>query len=360
MCDSRLGELTWANVHPGEAEEQKATELRATAASAEARNSAILRALPDLMFILRRDGTFVDYHARDPGTLIAPASAFLGRTVGEVMPPPLATLIANALDEACRTDDPVVVEYQWPADEPRSYEARIVQMGAEHLLCIVRDVTELKRAWALNRDLARRLIDSQEVERQRIARELHDDISQRIAALSIEVDQLAIQADSERLRARLHHWSTQASEVARDAHRMSYELHPSKLQTIGLVAALRSLCSDVSRQRNLEVAFTHGPMPASTDAYVSLCLYRIVQEALQNVSRHSRAKSAKVGVTCVDNQIVLEVADSGIGFDPKQMPHAGLGLVSMQERVAALDGRLAIDAAPGRGTQITVRLPLPS
>jgi signal transduction histidine kinase len=312
------------------------------------------------MFILRRDGTFVDYHARDPRTLIAPASAFLGRTVRDVMPPPLATVIANALDEACRTDDEVVVEYEWPADEPRSYEARIVQMGAEHLLCIVRDITELKRAWALNRDLARRLIDSQEVERQRIARELHDDISQRIAALSIEGDQLANQADSERLRARLRHWSAQASEVARDAHRMSYELHPSKLQTIGLVAALRSLCNDLSRQRSLQIDFTHGPMPPSTDAYTSLCLYRIVQEALQNVSRHSQAKQAQVSVTCFENQIALEIADAGVGFDPRQIPHTGLGLVSMQERVAALDGRLAIDAAPGRGTQITVRLPLPS
>ena len=350
-----VGKLGRANARANEAEENRSAELRATAASAEARNSAILRALPDLMFILRRDGTFVDHYARDPKILIAPASAFLGRTVRDVMPPPLATLIANALDEAGRTDEPVVVEYELP--EARSYEARIVQMDADHLLCIVRDITELKRAWALNRDLARRLIDSQEVERQRIALELHDDISQRIAALSIEVDQLAMQADSERLRARLRQWSTRASEIARDAHRMSYELHPSKLQTIGLVAALRSLCSDVSKQRRVQVAFTHHAMPPSTDAYVSLCLYRIVQEALQNVVRHSQAEKAEVSVSCLENQIVLEIADSGVGFDPRQPPHAGLGLVSMRERVAALDGRLAIDTAPGQGTRIRVQLP---
>ena len=352
-----VGDLGWADARATEAEEQKATQLRATATSAEARNSAILSALPDLMFILMRDGTFVDYHARDSGSLFVPPDKFIGRTVREVMPPALAETMMTAIEDAWGRTDPVVVEYELPMSEPRNFEARMVQASADSVLCIVRDITELKRASALNRDLARRLIDSQEVERQRIARELHDDISQRMAALSIEVDQLAMKADSERLRARLRQWSTRASEVARDAHRMSYELHPSKLQTIGLVAALRSLCSDVSKQGTLQVAFTHDAMPPSTDAYVSLCLYRIVQEALQNIVRHSQAEKAEVSVSCLENQIVLEIADSGVGFDPRRIPHAGLGLVSMQERVAALDGRLAIDTAPGQGTRIRVQLP---
>jgi signal transduction histidine kinase len=353
-----VGELGWANTRATEAEEEKAAQLRATAASIEARNNAILNAIPDLMFVFLRDGTFVDYHATDPKLLFVPPSEFMGRKVRDVLPPPIAEQMMQAVEDACRSDEPVVREYELPIDDLRNFEARIVQAGPDRLLCIVRDITELKQAAALNRDLARRLIDSQEIERQRIARELHDDISQRMAALSIEVDQLAMQADSERLRGRLRQWSTRASEVARDAHRMSYELHPSKLQTIGLVAALRSLCSDVSRQGKVHVAFSPNAMPSSTDAYVSLCLYRIVQEALQNIARHSQAETAEVRVTCVDNQIVLEITDSGVGFDPKQMTHAGLGLVSMQERVAALDGRLTIDSAPGRGTRITVRLPL--
>jgi signal transduction histidine kinase len=352
-----VGELGWANTRATEAEEDKAAQLRATAASIEARNNAILNAIPDLMFVFLSDGTFVDYHATDPKLLFVPPSEFMGRKVRDVLPPPIAEQMMQAVEDACRSDEPVVREYELPIDELRNFEARIVQAGPDRLLCIVRDITELKRAAALNRDLARRLIDSQEFERQRIARELHDDISQRMAALSIEVDQLAMQADSERLRARLRHWSTRASEVARDAHRMSYELHPSKLQTIGLVAALRSLCSDVSKQGKVQVTFSPSAMPASTDAYVSLCLYRIVQEALQNIVRHSEAERAEVRVTCVENLIALEIADTGVGFDPKQIPHAGLGLVSMRERVAALDGRLIIDSAPSRGTRITVRLP---
>ena len=341
-----------------ETAEEKPGDLPASAASAEARNSAILRALPDLMFMLRRDGTYVDYHARDPKLLFVPPSAFIGRKVREVLPPPLGDRMMIALEQACESDDPVVVEYELPMAEPQCYEARIVRADGDRLLSIVRNVTELKRASDLNRDLARRLISSQEVERQRIARELHDDISQRLAALNIQIDQIAAQLAAEEARRPLRLLSKQAGEIASDVHRMSYELHPSKLQLIGFVAALRSLCRDVAKQRHLDVAFTHGAMPRSVEANVSLCLYRIVQEALNNVARHSQAGGAQVSATYDDGQISVQIADSGVGFDPERVAHAGLGLVSMRERAAAVDGRVTIDAAPGRGTRITVRIPL--
>ena len=322
--------------------------------------SAILRAIPDLMFILLRDGTYVDCHTRDPKALFVAPEAFIGRKVRDVLPSPLADTMMDALERACESNEPVVVEYELPMGEERSYEARIVHMGADRLLSIVRDVTELKRASALNRDLARRLISSQEAERQRIARELHDDVSQRIAAMIMEIEQIAAQVESVQSRARLRALSAQAGEIAVDLHRMSYELHPSRLRIIGLTDALESLCSDVSKQRNLQIAFTHGEMPASMDSGISLCLYRIVQEALHNVARHSHATNAEVSVTCEDGQIALRISDSGIGFDPGRLSQAGLGLVSMRERVAAHNGRLAIEAVPGSGTRITVGLPLRS
>ena len=300
--------------------------------TAAAELSAILTAIPDLMFIMQRDGTYVDYHARDAASLFAPPSSFIGRTVRDVMPPPLGDLMMNALEDASRSGDPVVLEYELPMGEPRYYEAR-------------------------NRELARRLISSQEVERQRIARELHDDISQRVAALNIELDRAATEAGSEALRAYLRRLSAQASEIAIDVQRVSYELHPSKLRFVGLLAALESLCGEVSKQRNLDVRFTHAAMPPVVDAAVSLCLYRIVQEALHNVARHSQARGAEVSVTGENSEVTLQIADSGIGFDPNHVRHDGLGLISMRERAADLNGRLTIDAAPGRGTQITVRIP---
>jgi signal transduction histidine kinase len=355
-----VGELSWAGARAKEAQEEKEAQLRAAVASAEVRNGAILRAIPDLMFVLLRDGTYVDYHARDSKLLFVPPSTFIGKKVRDVLPPSLAELMMDALERACQTDDMIVVEYELALDEPRAFEARIVQAGTDRLLSIVRDVTESKRALELNRDLARRLIVRQEIERQRIARELHDDVSQRIALLNVEIDKISTQVVSEESRARLRTLSTQVRDIANDVHHISYALHPSWLETLGLVAALQSLCRDASKQRNLQVAFTHGSIPTSVDANISLCLYRIVQEALHNVARHSDAREAQVSVTCDERRIALQIADSGVGFDPRHIRSAGMGLASMRERVAVLRGQLAINAAPGAGTRITVHIPLGS
>jgi PAS domain S-box-containing protein len=222
------------------------------------------------------------------------------------------------------------------------------------------DVTERKRDEELIHDLAGRLIVRQEVERQRIARELHDDISQRIALLKVEIDQIATRVDSEASRVRMSQLSAKVGEIAHDVHNLSYELHPSRLQAIGLVGAIQLLCRETSHQRNLRVAFTRGANPPTVDANVSLCLYRIVQEALHNIVRHSQASEAQVSITCDENDLTLQIADCGVGFDPRHVPDAGLGLHSMRERVALLNGQLMIDSAQGRGTQITVRIPLGS
>jgi signal transduction histidine kinase len=351
-----VGELGWAADRAREAQEQRAAELQAAVASAEARSGALLRSIPDLMFVLLSDGTIVDYYARDPKLLFVPPEAFLGRTVGEVLPPSVAAGLIGGLERARQSDDPIVVEYELPLGEPRFFEARIVRAESDRLLAIVRDVTEAKRASELIHDLAQRLISRQEVERQRIARELHDDISQRIALLNIEIDAIAGHVDSEQLRARLRTASALIGDIAADVHHMSYELHPARLRTLGLVTSLQLLCRDTSKQRDLNVTFTHGAIPTTMNADVSLCLYRIVQEALHNVARHSQAREAQVSVTCNEGHLELLVVDSGVGFDPGHA-HAGLGLVSMRERVAILKGQLNIDAVPGGGTRVAVRIP---
>lgn len=326
-------------------------------AQAEARNSAMLRAIPDLMFVLQRDGTYVDYHARSDELLFAQPAAFIGKHVRETLPAPLADVMMDALERASRGDEPVMVEYELQTDQPRFYEARIVRAGGDRLLTIVRDVTESKRTSQLNRDLARRLIVSQEAERQRIARELHDDVSQRIALLNIEIDQIAAGVEEGNARARLRQLSSLAGEIASELHHLSHDLHPSKLHAIGLVAAIRSLCRDAS-QRDLHVEFTHGTMPPSVNADVSLCLYRIVQEALHNIARHSHARDAQVDLSCDDGHVALNITDAGVGFEFKSVRYSGLGLVSMRERVAGLNGELIIHSAPGAGTRIDARIPL--
>ena len=324
---------------------------------AQARNNAMLRAIPDLMFVLQRDGTFVDYHARDPQLLFAPPTTFIGRTLRDVMPPDLGNVFMDAIERAFSSDDTIVVEYELALGETRQFEARLVHAGADRVLSIVRDVTEARRAEVLHRDLAGRLIASQEVERHRIARELHDDLSQKIALLNIEIDQVAEQVDAAGPRSWLQRISSRAGEIAGDVHNLSHELHPSRLRTLGLVKAMQALCREVSKQGSIEVVFAHGPVPDSIEPDVSLCLYRITQEALHNIARHSGAHEAVVRLTSDATHLVLQIADPGVGFNAKSA-HDGLGLVSMRERAALLRGELAIHSFPGGGTRIGVRIPV--
>jgi hypothetical protein len=175
------------------------------------------------------------------------------------MPPELAQTFMEALERAARSDETVVVEYELRLDTSRHFEARVVRAGADRLVIIVRDVTEAWRASELNRDLAGKLIASQEDERHRIARELHDNVSQQIALLSIGIDQLA--ATFPGAQSRFRELSNQAGEIATDIHDLSHELHPSKLQTLGLVDSLQLLCRDVARQGTVDVVFKRDVVP---------------------------------------------------------------------------------------------------
>jgi PAS domain S-box-containing protein len=327
---------------------------------AQDRNTAILRAIPDMMFVLRRDGTYVDYHVRDLSLLHLPPEQFIGRTIREIMPPQLAEAMMNALERSCATREPVVIEYELPFGEGRHYEARLVPSANDQVLSIVRDVTEATRARELNRALAGRLIVSQEEERQRIARELHDDLSHKIALLNIDVDRLAHQMQRSEHRLWLRNISAQVTEIAGNLHELSYELHPARLQTLGLVESLRALCSEFSQQREISVVFTSTgkELPMRVDPALALCLYRITQEALHNVARHSRALHAAVRLAYEGDDVSLQIADSGVGFEMRRDGHTGLGLVSMRERVGILNGQLSIHSAPGRGTRITAQIPL--
>jgi PAS domain S-box-containing protein len=324
----------------------------------ESHNSAILRALPDLMFVLDDQGRYVDFHARDPKMLFVSPDAFLGQTLAEVMPAELGQMFMAALEQARTSEEPVVVEYELPMDEVRHYEARLVRAGPNRIVSIVRDVTEARRATELNRALARRLILSQEQERQRIARELHDDLSQRIALLNLEVDQIADEVPAHGHRSRLEKVSSQVSEIADDLSNLSHKLHPSRLQTLGLTESVRLLCREISQHRQLKVQFSSVELPHGVDPGVALCLYRIAQEALHNIAKHSQARDASVHLTHEGDHVQLHIVDSGVGFDPITARHGGLGLLSMRERVGILRGKLVINASPGQGTRIGVSVPV--
>jgi signal transduction histidine kinase len=211
------------------------------------------------------------------------------------------------------------------------------------------------------RVLAGRLLNSQEVERRRIARDLHDDINQSLALLSVELDLLAQKPEDSASRpgGRLRHLSNMVKQVSTSVHELSHRLHPAKLEQLGLVAALRGLCKEFSHSQGLAVEFIDGGVPVPVSDDVALCLYRIAQEALQNVIKHSGAQHARVELSGTADAICLRIADDGSGFDSRSLNGrgAGLGLVSIRERLNLVGGAVTIDSKSPGGTRIDVRIP---
>lgn len=222
------------------------------------------------------------------------------------------------------------------------------------------DVTEEKEAKAALAELGGRLIQAQERERSRIARELHDDISQRLALLANRLGELnqasgnTAQAGEEQQLEALFRLT---NEIANDVQNLSHRLHPSKLNYVGLASAARQLCQEVSRQHKIEIECQMQDIPRDIEENISLSLFRTIQESLRNAVKHSHAKHAKVELTRLGGVIRLRVSDDGVGFDSKGTGSHGLGLVSMQERLRSVGGEFSIWSRPSLGTQVEATVP---
>lgn len=224
------------------------------------------------------------------------------------------------------------------------------------------DITERKRSEMSLRELTGQLIHAQEEERARLARELHDDISQRMAFLQIGLEQCkerlpGLTADN---RQELSDLAEVASEVSSDLHTLSHQLHPARLDLQGLVAAIGSFCREMTSQYELQINFVHHDVPADIPKDVSLCLFRIVQEGLRNVVKHGKTGEAKVELTGNGEALELCISDAGAGFNLDSVQQkGGLGLVSMNERLRMVGGQLAVESEPLHGTRVCVRVPMP-
>lgn len=207
--------------------------------------------------------------------------------------------------------------------------------------------------------LAGRLIAAQESERHRIARDLHDNLGQKLSLLCMEIDGLGAQTGvmPVALAEGLASLSERARDIVRDVHCLSHDLHPPKLELLGLSPAIAGLCHDVSSRYSVRIEFRPGAGSPCVSADAALCLFRVTQEALQNVVKHSGARTATVYLTQAQQRIHLQVADDGKGFADGSGSGVGLGLLSMRERVHMTGGRMAIRSVPGRGTRVAVTLP---
>jgi PAS domain S-box-containing protein len=222
------------------------------------------------------------------------------------------------------------------------------------------DVSRSRRAEGALRDLSGRLINAQEEERSRVARELHDDLSQRMALLSIELEQIAhAMGGSAKMRRRFESLQNQAQEISSDIHRLSYRLHPSKLDHLGLAAALKSLCEQINASGKLRVYLHQQSSTETLPKDITLCLFRIAQESLRNTVKHSQAAHVRVIVGMSNGVVHLTVTDDGCGFDMQSPSFAeGLGFVGMRERLRIVSGTLEINSERAQGTGIEVMIPL--
>ena len=217
---------------------------------------------------------------------------------------------------------------------------------------------ELRASYERIRDLGGRLLNAQEAERSRIARELHDDVSQQAALLAIDLSMLSgvDKAPPEETARRVREASDRAQGMAKSLHDLSHRLHPAKLRLIGLVASLASLQRDFFQQ-GLKVTFSHENVPAALPQDLALCMFRIVQEALGNTAKHSRASEVSVNLSASADRLLLVIVDDGVGFDVDSAWGHGLGLISMYERLDAIGGTLKIRSKPGAGTRLEIGVP---
>jgi len=223
------------------------------------------------------------------------------------------------------------------------------------------DITESKLAKEALSNVNRRLIDAQEQERTRIARELHDDIGQRLALLTIELEEIRQHFPDSTPEAdnRIRQVTQRAVEIGKEVQAISHRLHSSHLEYLGIVAAAANFCRELSEQQKVKIDFAQSSVPRALPQETSLCLFRVLQEALHNAVKYSGVQRFAVQLQGTSDEIRLTVRDSGTGFDPETaMNGRGLGLISMRERVSLVKGTISIASKLMGGTEICVRVPV--
>jgi signal transduction histidine kinase len=247
-------------------------------------------------------------------------------------------------------------EREWPD----SFVTRLHVLGEMLVGALERRdlIAGLRRTEDNLRDLSRRLIRAHEEQRAQLARELHDDITQRLAVLAIDVGRGELIAPSGPQAAVMREVRDGLVRLSEDVHSLAYQLHPSVLEELGLAEALRTECERIGRSGRVDLSAEIDPLPAAAGKDAELCLFRVAQEALSNVVRHAGARTASVALRPRDGGLLLTVRDDGIGFNLERPgKDRSLGLASMHERVQLVGGTLDIESASGRGTAIVAWVP---
>lgn len=302
------------------------------------------------------------------------ADEAVGQNVSILMPEPYASEHDGHIERYLRTGETRVIgigrEAVGRRKDGSTFPIELAVSEIDHLhrfTGIIRDITERKRAeQALERSreelrlLSARLLAAEDSERRRISRELHDDVNQRLAILSIDLETLA---GDEHLggetTSTLESLRQQVADLSEDIHTMAYRLHPSILDDLGLSAAIRSLIDEFSKRHGIEFSFRERRFPQRIPTTVASCLYRIAQESLTNIAKHSESARGAVRLAGARDAIRLSIRDFGVGFDVEEARNhrKSLGILSMEERVRLCGGSLAIWSSPRKGSIIRVTVP---
>jgi two-component system, NarL family, sensor kinase len=341
---------------------------RATAAlkESEAKNEAILTALPDMMFVLDKDGTYLDWYAKDPSGLYAPPETFLGKNMRHVMPPELAEVLADSFRKVLSSGEPETVEYTLVIhSETKFFETRIVKCGDGRLLSIVRDLTEKKHAEQQLQQLSSRLLSLQDEERRRIAGELHDVTAQNLFAITINLETLRQQmTDSSPSGMEiLNECQNLCEQSLQEVRTLSYTLHPPALDRHGVMPTLHWYIQKFGERTGMEISLDVSPDLGRLPLEMETDIFRVVQEGLSNIVRHSGSRTASVEIKKRSRQFVLQIKDNGRGLpdrtaESENGSRFGVGLPSMRERVRRWGGHLHIRSGDD-GVLLLIHVPIP-
>jgi signal transduction histidine kinase len=244
------------------------------------------------------------------------------------------------------------------AAEKVLYMDILLTLFALPLMVLAAVIADWGRAEGLLKNTRNKLIHEQEQERYRVARELHDDLVQRLTLLGLELNQCATGLDPS-MKARLRMVHDQLAGISKATRELSHELYPFAVEYLGLVAALRTLCQRAGGHGKQNVMFSEQNVPPRLDAGISLCLYRVAQEALRNMMSHDQTRSVMVELKVERGQAWLLIFGDGIGLNPEQLYSGSTGLASARERLLDLAGTFNITSTPQTGTKVNASVPLP-
>jgi len=337
------------------AEGERERLIRAQAEmEARLRHAAVVESSDDAIVSEDLDGIVLSWNQAASRMFGFAEAEAIERPISQLLPPELLSDEATVLQNLRAGERMVHLERTRTSASGESVHLAStispLRDGTGHLIGTVRSVRDISEKKSAEEALARakrKLVRVQEQERARIARELHDDIGQRLALLTI-----GLTGVSEELQ-------TQASEIAADLQSLSHELHPSKIEVVGVVAGMRVFCSEFALQHQFDIDFQATDITRQLSSNISLNLFRILQEALHNTAKHSGIRQCRVRLWDAHGWVHLVVSDEGRGFEVgATKEHRGIGLITMQERVGRVDGDLKIESQPGCGTTVHVRVPI--